>query len=288
MSRNGTFVTPGPGPGPRHDAGMGEKAAVDASDTPRTRASLTVDLRALGVAESDVLLVHSSLSSVGWVCGGAVAVVGALLDVLGPEGTLVVPTHTAGNSDPANWANPPIPHSWWATVRANMPAFEPLLTPSTGVGAVPELVRTWPGAMRSEHPQMSFAAVGPHAEQITAGHALESGMGEESPLRRLYDLDARILLLGTGHASNSSFHLAEYRVPAPRRHQTAAAVMTRSGRAWIAYDDVDLDSDDFEELGAAFDATGRTRRGRVGAADARLIRQRDAVDFAVGWLKHHR
>ena len=103
---------------------MGEMAAVDASDTPRTRASLAADLRALGAAESGVLLAHSSLSSLGWVCGGAVAVVGALLDVLAPEGTLVVPTHTAGNSDPAGWANPPIPRSWWTTVREHMRAFD--------------------------------------------------------------------------------------------------------------------------------------------------------------------
>jgi aminoglycoside 3-N-acetyltransferase len=162
---------------------MGERAAVDASDTPRTRTSIAADLRALGVTTSSLLLVHSSLSSVGWVCGGPVAVAGALLDVVGPSGTLVVPTHTAGNSDPATWENPPVPRSWWRTVREHMPAFDPLLTPSTGMGAVAELVRTWPGAMRSDHPQMSFAAVGPHAEQITAGHALESGMGEALPAR---------------------------------------------------------------------------------------------------------
>ena len=267
---------------------MGERAAVDASDTPRTRASIAADLRALGVTQACVLLVHSSLSSLGWVCGGPVAVVGALLDVLGPSGTLVVPTHTAGNSDPATWENPPIPKSWWPTVREQMPGFDPRLTPSTGMGSVAELVRTWPGAMRSEHPQMSFAAVGPHAEQITAGHVLESGMGEDSPLGRLYELDARILLLGSGHAGNSSFHLAEYRVPTPRRRRTAAAVGTSTGRAWIVYDDVDLESDDFDALGAAFDATGRTRRGRIGAADARLLSQRHAVDFAVGWLERHR
>jgi aminoglycoside 3-N-acetyltransferase len=267
---------------------MGERAAVDATDTPRTRASIAADLRALGVTPSCVLLVHSSLSSLGWVCGGPVAVASALLDVLGPSGTLVVPTHTAGNSDPSGWENPPIPQSWWPTVREQMPAFDPRLTPSTGMGAVAELVRTWPGAIRSEHPQTSFAALGPHAEQITAGHRPESGMGEDSPLGRLYDLEARVLLLGTGHASSSSFHLAEYRVPTPRRHQTAAAVSTPTGRTWIAYDDVDVESDDFEALGAAFDATGRTRVGPVGAAEARLLGQRDAVDFAVGWLQQHR
>jgi len=267
---------------------MGERAAVDAADMPRTRTSIAADLRALGVTRSCVLLVHSSLSSLGWVCGGPVAVVGALLDVLGPSGTLVVPTHTAGNSDPAGWENPPIPRSWWPTVREQLPAFDPRLTPSSGMGAVAEIVRTWPDAKRSDHPQTSFAALGRHAEQIVAGHLLDSGMGEDSPLGRLYALDASVVLIGTGHASNSSFHLAEYRVPTPRRRRTAAAVGTPTGRAWIAYDDVDLSSDDFGALGAAFDATGHTRLGRIGAADARLLRQREAVDFAVGWLERNR
>jgi len=276
------------GPRGRHDGGMGERAAIDDSDAPRTRASLADDLRALGVEPGGVLLVHSSLSSLGWVCGGPVAVVQALLDVLGPSSTLVVPTHTGNNSDPSDWANPPIPQDWWPTVREQMPVFDPQITPSNGMGVVPEIVRTLPGAARSAHPQSSFAALGPQAEQITAGHALVSGMGEESPLGRLYDLDASILLLGTGHANNSSFHLAEYRVPDPRRHRTGAAVSTPTGRQWIAYEDVELDSGDFEALGVAFDTAGHTRLGRVGSAESRLFGQRDAVDFPVHWFPRHR
>lgn len=267
---------------------MDERAAIDASDAPRTGASIAADLRALGVSAGGVLLVHASLSSLGWVCGGSVAVVSALQDVLGPASTLVVPTHTGGNSDPAAWGNPPVPQDWWPAIREHMPAFDPQITPPGWMGAVADVVRTLPGALRSDHPQTSFAAVGPLAGQITAGHALESGMGEASPLARLYELDATLLLLGVGHASNSSLHLAEYRVPEPRLQRAGSAVSTADGRRWVEYEDVVLDAGDFEALGAAFDATGRTRVGRVGSAECRLLRQREAVDFAVSWLVRER
>src|SRR5215218_9297419 len=89
------------------------------------------------------------------------------------------------------------------------PADDAALRP--GHDAVAELVRTWPGARRSEHPQLSFAALGPAAAALTAGHSLAEGLDERSPLARLYDQDAKVLLLGVGHERNTSLHLAEYR-----------------------------------------------------------------------------
>src|SRR5919199_5368773 len=102
-----------------------EAAAVARSRSPVTRVSLGDDLLRLGVRRGAVLLVHTSVSALGWVCGGAQAVVEALLDAVGADGTLVVPTHTNNNSDPADWQNPPVPQAWWPVVRAHMPAFDP-------------------------------------------------------------------------------------------------------------------------------------------------------------------
>lgn len=252
-----------------------------------TRESLASELRALGVRPAETLLVHSSLSALGWVCGGPVAVIEALLDVLGPRGTLVVPTHSADNSDPAAWRNPPVPASWWDGIRASTPAFDTRTTRSLGVGVIPETLRTWPGALRSVHPQTSFAALGPRAAGIVDGHALDCRFGEHSPLARLEEAGAGVLLLGAGFDSCSAFHLAEYRVPAARV-TNSFAVTTPQGRRWTTVEDTAISSDRFEELGADFEKTHPVLRGRVGGADTRLFGLPDAVTHAVEWIRENR
>ncbi|MEH1168136.1 AAC(3) family N-acetyltransferase [Micromonospora sp. CPCC 205539] len=254
-----------------------------------TRRSLAAQLRVLGVRPGGTLLVHAGLSPLGFVCGGPQAVVLALRDALGPDGTIVVPTHTPDNSDPAQWSNPPVPVDWWPLIRAEMPGFDPAVTPSRFMGAVAEMVRTWPGALRSTHPHVSFAALGPTAERVVAGHDRVDMLGERSPLARLYDLDADVLLLGVEHDVNTSLHLAEYRCPAPPRERVGAAVRTGDGgREWVWWQDVRLDESDFGALGRDLEATGAVRTGPVGAGTGRLMRQRAAVDFAVHWLARNR
>ncbi|MGW1165181.1 aminoglycoside N(3)-acetyltransferase [Streptomyces sp. NPDC002550] len=249
-----------------------------------TRDILAAQLRLLGVETGETLLVHSSLSSLGWVNGGTVAVVQALLDALGPSGTLVVPAQSADLSDPALWCRPPVPREWWDRIRATMPPYDPLITPTRGVGVIPETVRTWPGALRSAHPHTSFAALGPRAREITDGHAPDCRLGERSPLARLEKLGARVLLLGAGYDSCTAFHLAEYRIPAPLVEVGRPA----PGGGWETVVEVSIDSDRFDELGHDFERDRTLVRGKVGAADARLFPVADAVAYAEGWLPVHR
>ena len=259
---------------------------------PPTVSSLLTDLRALGVEPGMTLLVHSSLSAIAdWVVGGASAVILALEAAIGPEGTLVMPTQSGELSDPANWQHPPVPQHWWDLIRQEMPPFRPDLTETRSMGRIPETFRKQDGVLRSNHPQTSFAAWGKHAHFVTADHSLDNELGERSPLARIYDLAGSVLLLGVGHERNTSLHLAEYRATYSRKRiiSSAAPILVDGQRQWVTFEGIDLDDEDFPQIGAAFaDATGLVRQGKVGQATALLMPQRLLVDFAVQWMEVHR
>ncbi|HTK05799.1 MAG TPA: AAC(3) family N-acetyltransferase, partial [Ktedonobacteraceae bacterium] len=210
----------------------------------------------------------------------------ALLDVVTGTGTLVMPTHSSNYTDPAKWSNPPVPQTWWPILYEQMPAFDACITPSWFMGQVVETFRTWPGVLRSSHPTVSFAAWGHHAQAITANHALDYGLGEHSPLARLYDLDGYVLLLGVSYESCTSLHLAEYRAPNPQPLTEGSPILEHGQRVWKTYQDIELDADQFPAIGAAFEETGLVKTGNVGSAQCRLLPQRSAVEFAVRWLTH--
>ncbi len=257
---------------------------------PITQSQIENGLAKIGVEAGMTLVVHSSLSALGWVVGGAVAVVNALETVLGPSGTLVMPTHSGGLSDPAGWCNPPVDPEWWPIIRNEIPAFDSDRTPTRGMGAVVDCFRRGPEVVRSQHPHVSFAASGKHAKLITADHELESALGERSPLARIYELQGSVLLLGVGHESNTSLHLAESRAtyPSKRFIRQGAPILIDGQRRWVEFDDLDLCCDDFPLMGAAFEGAHGITSHRIGLAESRLFSQKALVDFAVGWLQAHR
>ncbi|MFF1834529.1 aminoglycoside N(3)-acetyltransferase [Streptomyces sp. NPDC058231] len=253
---------------------------------PHHRDRLADQLSDLGVERNGVLMVHASMRAMGTVVGGAGAVAGALRDGLGEDGTLIVPAFTPENSDTSphyrNRVRGLGVHAREA-VRASMPPFDPATSPAPSMGRIAEAVRLTPGAVRSAHPQTSFAALGPLAGKLVGHHRPDCHLGEDSPLRGLYDVQAQVLLLGTGFDSCTAFHLGEYRVPSPPHRTYRCVVTTRGNRHWWEYEDVALDDSDFATLGAEFERTDdgtAVRTGTVGSATARLFRFTDAVDFA--------
>ena len=274
------------------DIDMSELDAIKISiNGPVTEDSLVDDLERIGVVSGMTLIVHSSLSSMGWVCGREVAVINALEKVLGEQGTLIMPTQSADLSDPAKWENPPVDKSWWQAIRDTMPAYDLALTPTREMGAIPECFRKQAGVIRSSHPQFSFAVWGKNAEFVINDHSLGFGLGNGSPLARIYELQGCILLIGVGHDANTSLHLAEYRAEFPSKtiRQCKSPIIINGQRQWQAFEDIDLDSDDFPEIGEAYENEGGSlQNGKVGYAQSILIPQKTIVDFAVGWIQKNR
>jgi aminoglycoside 3-N-acetyltransferase len=267
-----------------------EASVIAGTMQPISHTRLVGDLRALGVADGTCLIVHASLSSLGWVIGGAQTVVESLLDAVGDEGTVVMPTQSGQLSEPSHWSDPPVPPEWFDTIRAHMPAYDPHLTPTRGIGTVAECFMRHPRSVRSAHPLWSFTANGALAGAIVQKHPLAPAFGDTSPLGRLYELDASVALIGVDHDRNTSLHLAEYRAswPGKRAVEIGAAIVKGGERQWITYEDLLWSADDFAEIGAAFADTGREASGHVAQAHCRLVNQRDIVDFATDWVSTYR
>jgi aminoglycoside 3-N-acetyltransferase len=269
---------------------MPESNTIRDDSLPLTIDSLTEQFAACGLAAGQTALVHSSMSKMGWITGGPVAVIQALLRVLTPSGTLMMPTHTAANTDPAHWQHPPVPESWWSVIHQHSPAFDPAITPTREMGAIAELFRTWPGALRSGHPIGSFAALGVNAAYLTTNHELLEMFGDRSPIGKLYELDGYILLLGVNHSNNTSLHLAEFRAnwPGKRKIQEGTSMFVNGVRQWVKFDTLRLETDDFNQIGDSYEAENGIPRCKVGQAEVRFLKQRPLVDYAVEWMEKNR
>ena len=267
-----------------------DQDVIARTKSPVTRGQIVSDLVGLGVRPGDLILVHSSLRSLGWVVGGEVTVIEALQEAVGPEGTLLMPAHTPDNTDPSRWSHPPIPESWWSIVRDNMPAFHPDKTPAHRMGAIAECFRSFPNVRRSRHPIGSFAALGLCADEMTAEHDPSDMFGERSPLGAVYRAQGKVLLLGVGHDSNTSLHLAETRANWPGKVEIEEGfrIETDHGSQWQTTTMIEWNDDDFPTIGAAFEQMHPCRISRVGQADARLMDQVALVDFAVQWMNENR
>jgi aminoglycoside 3-N-acetyltransferase len=161
---------------------LGEMAMLQKTD-------LVNGIKACGVERGMLLVLHSSMKSMGFVEGGPEAVVEAFLEVLGPDGTLMVPTFTYG----PNHSGKP---------------FDPVSSPSA-TGLISETLRRRPDAVRSIAPIHSVAAVGKHADELTRDHLYVPTLGRDAPFHRAALMGGYIILLGCGHTSNSMIHVAE-------------------------------------------------------------------------------
>lgn len=267
-------------------------ANVDRAPLPRSE--LTAALHKLGVRPGAVVMVHASMSRLGWVVGGSQTVVEALLEASGPNGTVLA--YAGWEDNPYHLAEWPI--AWQQAYRAEMPPFDPALAEARHVnGRLPERIRTWPGSHRSAHPEAGFVALGTRAAELTADQDRHLPYGPRSPLGRLVDADGQVLLLGAPFTTMTLLHHVESILDLPGKRTVRYEMPIRRGDAvvWESFTDINSDGAAFpyETLsdGDLGDFVGTVLRkaelgafGRVGGAPSYLVDARAFVDFAVGWL----
>ncbi len=247
-------------------------------------------LKDIGVREGQAIMVHTSLSSLGYVCGGAQSVIEALMESVGGDGTIMMPTQSWKNLDPSTGVYWQEPEEWWSAIREYIPAYDKRITPTNTMGAVSEMFRQWPGTLRSDHPARSVAAWGRYAQYLTENHDLSDIFGDCSPIGRLYELDGYVLLAGVGYDKNTSLHLADARAEYPGKHMVteSSAIRIDGQRIWKSYETLAVDGGDFSAIGEAFEQTGKVRHVPLGNGNLSMMSQRELVDFAVKWIGENR
>ncbi|MFQ3549406.1 MAG: AAC(3) family N-acetyltransferase [Armatimonadota bacterium] len=225
-----------------------------------TKNDIVKGLKQLGVITSDNIIMHSSLSSLGNVDGGAKTVVDAVLEVIGSNGTLAVPAF--------NW---------------NIDSFDSKITPSI-VGAITEEVRNRKNAVRSLHPTHSIVAIGPLAEIICEGHEKTTAFGRGSALYKFLQANPKILQIGTDNTTNSIIHVAEEIVKVPYLQSAKEKIIKISNGKSV---NVKLPgcSRGFLNIDDELSDSGEVNIIKIGNADVRLTKARLVVDTAVKMLK---
>lgn len=267
------------------------KQFIDQNGTPFYKKNLIELLSRAGIGPGDVIILHVSLRSFGFLFGGEETIIESFLETIGPSGTLVMPAQTTQLEDPASWENPPVPEEWLEEIRGSIAPYSPDKTPvAEELGKTAGYFAFYPNTKRSGHPLYSFTACGKEADSITSNHALDYGLGWESPLSKLYEMGTKIVLLGTNFGSNTSIHLAEYKLGRPDITE-CAPVLVNGEKEWVNFKNVDLDLyDDFLEIEKLFYETGSRNTviqtyGPHSSSQIKVLDMKECVDFCTGYFK---
>lgn len=227
-------------------------------------------LRELGLKRGDIVFLHSSLSSFGYVDGGADTVVRAFLEVLSTEGTLSAPIFRN-----YFWGGP---DQIWD--RDNSPSL---------MGRISEAIRTWEGNYRSHHAPHPIAAIGKMADDLTDRHNI-TDFSFDSPFARLIELNAWIVLLGVDFNVCTMIHLIEERAEVPyRRWIDLSGTVINKGiptrmtyRFFARYPCVE---NDFIRFGKRLEDEGFVKKTVIGKCIAKAVRSRDLYEKAMSLVR---
>jgi aminoglycoside 3-N-acetyltransferase len=254
-----------------------------------TKAQLLVQSRQLGLSSGDSVMVHASLRAVGRVLGGPDALIDALMETIGPAGTMMMyvgceqPFDDVGRGCYTGEEE--------ALILEHCPPFDPMTArASRAFGALAELFRTRPGVICSCNPGARMAAVGAKADWLMRDHPLHYGMGAGSPLEKLCETGGKVLLVGSDPDEVTLLHYAENLAPIARKKtvRVKLPLPIDGKRTWVEIEECnsstgirDWPERFFADIVQAFMQTPNVRAARLGDAVTHSLDARALVDFAI-------
>lgn len=258
-----------------------------------TQDRLVADLAALGLRPGDTVMVHASIKAIGRLAGGPDIVHRAIVDAVGPAGTMLM---VVGWADDL-YGIAEMPEAERAVLLTALPAFDPATSRADReTGLLAECFRGWPGVRRSRSPTGSFAACGRLADWLLADQTLDHYLGPGSPLDKLCRAGGRVLLLGSHPENVTLLHFAEYLADVPdKRMVRHPEILLVDGERRVvevtALDNsrgiVDWPEDYFATITKAYLETRPHPQGRVGEADSHLVDAGDLAAFGARWMERN-
>nr|AMP57363.1 AAC3 [uncultured bacterium] len=260
-----------------------------------TKSALKTYFSALGISAGQTVMLHISVKSIGWLVGGPEIVIRALTELLGDEGTLMMYT---------GWEDSPYTMEGWSEEKKKVYLQEcPPFDPETARAVVDwsilaEMLRKWPGAKRSMHPDGSFCALGKQAFFLTNDHSLKYGYGVHSPLGKLIALEGKVVLIGSPLNNVTLLHHAEDRanIPGKRIVTYKVPMLVANGQAeWVEVEEYDTSKsivdwytgDYFLELMNQYLADFKIVSRKVGNARSYLLDAAHLNSYARAWMEKH-
>jgi aminoglycoside 3-N-acetyltransferase len=251
-----------------------------------TQADLVDQIRQLGIKSGDVLELHVSMKAIGFVLGGANALLEAFLEVLSHEGTLVMAAQAWDNSEPAYFEHPPIAIDLYEQLRQNHPVFQGKHEDIHKMGALAQVMQRRTNAYVSNHPQVAIMAIGKHAKWITQNHDLSSMFSPESPLGKLRELKAKVLLIGVDYDVCTAMHLGEHLSQVRPIGIQGARVVVGQHSEWVKFLSYIYDSDAFKAIGISMEVNGLVKMGDLGQTTTKLLEYEALTRFTQTYLKN--
>lgn len=259
---------------------LNEDGIVDVA----SKDDITAQLNQIGIQRGMLVLVDCDYTMLGHIIGGAQTLIDALMEQVGYDGTLVMPSFTPQYLDPACHGSERIMRENWELVRDHALPFDRKLTPpQTKDPLIHQFLRN-EGVIRSYHPIYSFAAWGKYAKLICDKHPLHFGLSKDSPLGKLSDLNGYVFLAGCGYNACTMFQLARYNGNQLPIKILSAPIEQNNRMVWKDMLDLELDQGGFDVIGQVMEERKIVKNMYINAARCRFFSAREAVNIATAYF----